>query len=305
MIDDGALPQTFVPLADPVPMSAANKVGEEVGSASADAVDGSGSNSSQTRRPYTPEEDTAILAFLQKKRASNSTGYVSVHGNKVSMTARSVYLSISITPSLHSFTRRHARTRTHTHAHAHNIDLSLPASLAPSVHRYAHTNMCTGIGEQVWQEAAEAQVCPGRPWASMKQRFKAFLEIRWHNLGKDMRESSESRVRSARGGAGAGGAGEDVIVVSSDQVEGDGAKKRKLQEEEESAVIDEGERARMRAAECMAELDRLVKVCKVPRSVVVHAGMLCSGDMAMAQRYLEGEDIEVLPCHHAVERRLF
>ena len=145
-------------------------------------------------------------------------------------------------------------------------------------------------------------MCPGRPWASMKQRFKAFLEIRWHNLGKDMRGSSESRVRSARGGAGAG---EDVIVVSSDQVEGDGAKKRKLQEEEESAVIDEGERARMRAAECMAELDRLVKVCKVPRSVVVHAGMLCSGDMAMAQRYLEGEDIEVLPCHHAVERRLF
>lgn len=140
-------------------------------------------------------------------------------------------------------------------------------------------------------------MCPGRPWASMKQRFKAFLEIRWHNLGKDMRGSSESRVRSAKGGAGeAGGAGENVIVVSSDQAEGDGAKKRKLHEKEESAVIDEGERARMRAAECRAELDRLVKLCKVPRSVAVHAGVLCSGDMAMAQRYLEGEDVEVLPC---------
>ena len=67
----------------------------------------------------------------------------------------------------------------------------------------------------------------------------------------------------------------------------------------------EKEVKKKRKAEILAQIQLLANCYKVPRSVVVHAGVLCSGDLALADRYLmEKDDVSDLIWTHAEDAHL-
>ena len=157
-------------------------------------------------------------------------------------------------------------------------------------------------GEKLWRMAETAQICPGRTWMSLKERFKKHLELRFHNhlKGGGGSTRTSARAKDTRSGEGGGGRGGGVT--------GDVAIKEGTENDEDAEPQEtdmEKEVKKKRKTECIAQIQLLANRYKVPRSVVVHAGVLCSGDLALADRYLkEKEDVSDLIWTHDEDAHL-
>jgi len=129
-------------------------------------------------------------------------------------------------------------------------------------------------GEKLWRMAETAQICPGRTSARAKD------------------------TRSGEGGGNNGGGAVTGHVTIKEGTEND--------EDAEPQETDmEKEVKKKRKAEILAQIQLLANCYKVPRSVVVHAGVLCSGDLALADRYLmEKDDVSDLIWTHAEDAHL-
>ena len=145
-------------------------------------------------------------------------------------------------------------------------------------------------GNKLWQAAEVAQVCPGRTWSSMKERFKKFLELKYHN------QVNKGRRRQAVPNVPAAGHDEETRKDEEEEEEEEVEEEAEEEEEEAAEAAAEAEAAaqneeeednkRKRKAVCVAEIDNLVALHKVARAVAIHAGIVCSGDMVKAQMYL-------------------
>jgi len=148
------------------------------------------------------------------------------------------------------------------------------------------------LGNKLWLAAEVAQICPGRSWESMKERFKKFLDLKYHNqVNKSRRRQAVPNVPAA---------GHDEETRKEDEEEEEEEVEEEAEEEEEEAAEaaaeaeaeaavqneEEEDNKRKRKAVCVAEIDNLVALHKVARAVAIHAGIVCSGDMVKAQMYL-------------------
>jgi hypothetical protein len=158
-------------------------------------------------------------------------------------------------------------------------------------------------GEKLWRMAETAQICPGRTWMSLKERFKKHLELRFHNhlKGGGGSTRTSARAKDTRSGEGGGNNGGGAVTGHVTIKEG----KEKDEDAEPQETDMEKEVKKKRKAEILAQIQLLANCYKVPRSVVVHAGVLCSGDLALADRYLmEKDDVSDLIWTHAEDAHL-